>query len=242
MKISVVSYLNSKPFIYGMEHKPSPEWTITRDIPSECARKLIAGEADVGLVPVAALRSIPDYKIISPYCIGANGKVDSVKLYSHVPVKEIRKVILDYQSKTSVALVKILAKELWKIEPEWIAGEEGFEKNIEGTTAAVVIGDRTFSLNGNFEHEYDLSESWYELTRLPFAFAVWASRKEFSAESELRFAAALEYGISHITEVVEFNQPYYPHTDIKSYLTERISYRLTPEMRKGMELFLHKLA
>lgn len=242
MKISVVSYLNSKPFLFGLQHKASPDWEISLDIPSECARKVISGEADAGLVPVAALKSIPDYKIISPYCIGAHGRVDSVKLYSEEPLDRIEKVMLDYQSRTSVELVKILAGELWKISPEWIAASEGYEKRIAGTTAGVVIGDRTFGLNGNFVHEYDLSEAWHQLTRLPFVFAVWATRKELTAESEARFSSALEYGISHITEVVDFNKTDYPQTDIRTYLTQRINYKLTPEMRKGMDLFLHKLA
>lgn len=242
MKISVVSYLNSKPFLYGLQHKPSPEWEISLDIPSECARKVATQEADIGLIPVAALKSIPGCRVVSPYCIGANGRVDSVKLYSEEPLDRIKKIMLDYQSRTSVALVKIIAKELWKISPEWESADEGYERKISGSTAGVVIGDRTFNLNGKFVHEYDLSEAWYQLTRLPFVFAVWASRKEISAEAEERFSSALEYGISHMPEVVQFNQPYYPETDIKKYLVESIQYKLTPEMRKGMDLFLHKLA
>lgn len=249
MKISVVSYLNSRPFIYGLEKNPSPDWNVSLDIPSECARKLISGEADIGLVPVAALRSLPDYHIISPYCIGANGKVDSVKLYANVPVTDLTKVILDYQSRTSVALAQVLARELWKIHPEWIGGGPGFETQVDGTTGVVVIGDRTFSMNGSYTYEYDLSEAWQQLTGLPFVFAVWACsgaqdavRSEQLEQFEKQFTEALRYGLSHLDEVIAVQQAHYPDVDVRTYLTRRISYDLTAEKRKAIALFLDKLA
>jgi chorismate dehydratase len=242
MKISVVSYLNSKPFIYGLENNPSPEWNVSLDIPSECARKLIAGEADLGLIPVAALLSLPGYRIVSPYCIGAVGKVDSVKLYSHVPVEKIERVLLDYQSRTSVNLVQVLAREWWKIAPEWIPAQTGFESHISGTTAAVVIGDRTFAINGTYPYEYDLSEGWQLLTGLPFVFAVWAARRKMEAAEEEKFSTALRYGLANIDEVVKKNAAQYPGVDVNGYLTRSISYNLDLEKRKAIELFLMKIA
>src|ERR1043166_8619691 len=107
IKISAVAYLNSKPFIYGLEHsRVLDQIDLQLDIPSECARKLINNEVEIGLVPVAVLPLIRDRQIISDYCIGAVGKVNSVMLYSDVPLDEIRTVLLDYQSRTSVTLVK----------------------------------------------------------------------------------------------------------------------------------------
>lgn len=242
MKISVVSYLNSKPFLFGLHEKSSPDWNISLDIPSDCARKLISGEADLGLVPVAALKAIPDYKIVSPYCISADGPVDSVKLYSQVPVQQVKKVVLDYQSRTSVALAQILARELWKITPEFVAGKEGYETEIDGDTAVVVIGDRTFAMNGKYIHEYDLSVGWKELTKLPFVFAVWASKTALATSDEMKITAALAHGLANISTVVDQNQPKYPGTDVRKYLTQSISYHLSPEKRKAIELFLNKLA
>ena len=69
---------------------------LSRDIPSECARKLIAGEVDLGLVPVAVIPEVNNAQIISDYCIGAEGKVHSVLLLSETPLEEIEKVYLDY--------------------------------------------------------------------------------------------------------------------------------------------------
>lgn len=242
MKISIVSYLNSKPFIYGLEKNPSADWDISLDIPSECARKLIEGEVDLGLIPVAALQLIPGYNIISPYCIGAVGKVDSVKLYSQVPLEHIEKVLLDYQSRTSVNLVKILARDHWKISPVWENASPGYEENISGNTAAVIIGDRTFSLNGKYKYEYDLAEHWQQHTQLPFVFAVWASRKKVSYEFEETFSTALRHGLASIPEVVSVNAPAYPGVDINNYLTRSISYRLDHEKEKAIELFLLKMS
>ena len=242
MKISVVSYLNSKPFIYGLEKNPHPEWDISLDIPSECARKLSNGEADLGLVPVAALADLKEYHIVSDFCIGAIGKVDSVKLYSEVPVEKIETVLLDYQSRTSVNLVQVLARELWKISPSWTNSESGFETKIGGTTAAVVIGDRTFSMNGKFAYEYDLSEGWQQLTGLPFVFAVWASGKKLPPETEATFTDALRLGLLSMSEVVKYNTALYPGVDVNGYLTRSISYNLDMEKRKAIELFLLKIA
>ena len=102
-------------------------------------------EIDIGLVPVAVLQKMPEYHIIGNYCIGTEGEIASVALFSEVPLSEIRKVYLDYQSRTSVALLKYLMKESWGINPEIIQAEnENYRDEIKGTTAGLVIGDRAF--------------------------------------------------------------------------------------------------
>jgi chorismate dehydratase len=241
MKISVVSYLNSKPFIRGLETLAEEDFTYSLDIPSVCAKKLLNDEVDIGLIPVAVLRDIPNYQIISKYCIGAVGKVDSVKLYSHVPLEKITHITLDYHSRTSVALVRVLARELWKINPIWEPATEGYEQHVSGTHAAVIIGDRTFAINGTFPYEYDLAEGWEQLTGLPFVFAVWASKKPLDPTLENKFSEALEKGIAQIQNVVEENSRIYPGVDVNKYLTQSISYPLDTAKREALQLFLSKL-
>jgi chorismate dehydratase len=241
VKISVVSYLNSQPFVYGLKKSPPEGMELSSDIPSECARKLISGEADIGLVPVAVLKQLPEFHIVSKYCIGANGAVDSVKLYSQVPLAQIDKIVLDYQSRTSVALTRVLAKELWNIAPEWIAAEKGFESQISGTTAAVVIGDRTFGMNGKFPIEKDLPEEWKQLTGMPFVFAVWASRTPQSDEFVQAFESSLAEGFKAIDSVIADQQIAYPETDVRKYLTQSISYEFDARKAEAMKLFLSKL-
>lgn len=244
IKISVVSYLNSKPFTYGLEKSGFiDKIDMQLDIPSVCAQKLVDGKVDVGLIPVAVLPLLKEKYIISDYCIGAVGKVASVMLYSDVPLAEIKDVLLDYQSRTSVTLVKVLAENFWKIEPKWISAAADYETKVSGTTAAVVIGDRTFGLDGKYEFAYDLAEEWHKFTQLPFVFACWTANKELSAEFISEFNHALKYGIEHRSElIVALKSENKYATDIEAYLTKSIDYLYDDEKKKALALFLRYVA
>lgn len=241
IKVSAVSYLNTKPFLYGIEHHPVKERIeLSLDTPAEVASKLIGKEAQIGLVPVAVLPLIPSHTIIGDYCIGCVGAVYSVCIYSQVPIQEVKSVLLDYQSRTSVELAKILLKEFWKVSPQFIPAYPGFEEKIDGATAGVIIGDRSFLLKEKFPYCYDMGEAWQSLTGLPFAFAVWASNCELPAEFISSFNEALRYGIEHIGEVAaKFNNTY--PTDVRDYLSDKISYPLDDSKRKALNLFLEKI-
>src|ERR1051326_5509574 len=146
-RISAVSYLNSTPFVYGIKKKLDPSlYELQLDIPSVCAQKLLDDKVDLGLIPVAVIPQLNEHHIVSDFCIGATGKVRSVMLYSEKRLDEIENILLDNQSRTSVLLVQVLAKYSWKIKPHFFNANEGFEKNICGSTAGVVIGDRTFAM------------------------------------------------------------------------------------------------
>src|SRR2546428_3316192 len=117
IKISAVSYTNTKPFLYGIEQSGILTKNIidlSLDIPADCAEKVIDGRADVGLIPVAALLKLPYYEIISDYCIGANGAVNSVFLFSTKPINEVKTIRLDTESRTSNNLAKLLIINYWK--------------------------------------------------------------------------------------------------------------------------------
>ena len=164
-KISVISYLNSIPFVYGLNSSTIfKSLNLQLDYPSVCADKLIDNVVDIGLVPVVVLKDYPSFKIISEYCIGANGDVDTVCLFSNVPIQDVKKIYLDYQSRTSVELLKILCREYWKITPLFKQSKIGFENNINKNTAALIIGDRAFHANHKYEFVYDLSKYWTKMT------------------------------------------------------------------------------
>lgn len=243
IKISAVSYLNTLPFLRGLQSSSDlKNCHIELDHPAECARKLVQGEADLGLVPVAILPQLKNYKIISDFCIGAVGPVSSVMLYSQVPLKNIEEIWLDYQSRTSVALVRVLAKNYWHIEPKWLEALEGYEKKIEGSRAGVIIGDRTFGLNSTFNYQYDLSKEWHDFTGLPFVFACWVSVKELPSDFVEEFNVALASGVAGIPALAEeINKSHTYKTDVSTYLTRNLSYQLDDEKRKGLELFLKLL-
>ncbi|MCH5683464.1 hypothetical protein LWM68_03725 [Niabella sp. W65] len=143
-------------------------------------KKLKTGEIDLGLVPVAIISQLPQFYINGNYCIGAVGDVASVALFSQVPIEQIRTIYLDYQSRSSVQLLKWLVKNHWKIDPELIdAKDESYLSYIKNDTAAVIIGDRALAQRSNFRYIYDLAGEWKIATGLPFVFAAWVSTKSY---------------------------------------------------------------
>lgn len=213
---------------------------LQEDIPSICAQKLKFDQVDLALVPVALLAELPHYFIETNYCIGANKKVDSVMLYSDVPLEEIKTITLDYQSKSSITLTKVLSKFFWKITPQFVDAVPGFEKLTKGTNASVVIGDRTFELNGNYKYEYDLATEWYKFTGLPFVFAAWVSTQKLDENFINEFNAVLKYGVDFCFAAI--NESYQTLSISKEkaieYLTKRIDYNLDADKKKAMDLFL----
>ena len=244
LKISAVSYLNTIPFIHGLKQSELIKTIdLQLDYPSICADKLINGTVDLALVPVAVIPKLKEAYIISDYCIGANGAVDTVCLYSDVPIEEIESIALDYQSRTSVALLKILLKEYWQLNPELKKANVGFEENIKGNHAALVIGDRAFALNTKHAYIYDLSAIWKEMTGLPFVFAAWVANTKLPQDFIISFNKALEKGLSNIDKALALEGDSYPNCENpEDYLNNKISYNLDIEKQKGMELFLRKIS
>lgn len=238
IKVGIVNYLNTKPLVYGLERPPiSEQIELIGDYPARVAEMLLNDEIDVGLVPVAVLPLLPEYHIVGNYCIGTEGEIASVALFSEVPMNEIRKVYLDYQSRTSVALLKYLMKEYWGINPEIVeATSEDYRKEIKGTTAGLVIGDRAFEQRKISTFIYDLGSEWRSITGLPFVFAAWVSKKELPEGFILLFDEANAAGIKHIDEIVKARS--FNLFDLKKYYNLHLSYKLDDRKIKGMELFL----
>ena len=217
------------------------------DIPAVCAEKLLKNEVDLGLAPVAVIPKLKEYFLFPDFCIGANGSVRSVMLYSEVPLKEIKKIYLDNQSRTSVMLVRILAKYFWKISPEWIQAKDGYEKNISSTTAGLIIGDRNFSLPflnsssiGKTKRmfAFDLPEQWKLFTGLPFVFACWISNKELKEQNAISFYKALKFGLENKDKVIKELSNEYDEKLIANYLNHCIDYSFDAPKKTAMELFL----
>jgi chorismate dehydratase len=243
IKVSAVSYINTLPFLYGINNSEiKDQLDLSLDIPSDCAKKLLSGEVDIGLVPVAILPQLKEYHIISDYCIGAVGDVDSVALYSDVPLDEIESVYLDYQSRTSVNLVKVLAKEYWKISPLWRETSEGYENKIEGNIGGVIIGDRTFNLSKEYKYKYDLSEEWMKYSGLPFVFACWVSNIKLPKIFIEQFNEALNLGVNNIDKViVNYSEESISKQDLELYLKKRISYTLDDKKKLAITRFLNSI-
>lgn len=239
-RVSVVSYLNSKPFLYGLQNSGiADEMVITSDIPSKVAAKLAFNQTDIGLIPVAGLADLAEFHIVGDYCIGAVGKVKTVVLASEVPVSEVDTILMDYQSRSSVLLTKVLAQYWWKKDFLWKNTCDDFHTtSIKQQTAGVVIGDRVFEIENKYPFIYDLSEEWQRFTGLPFVFAVWAANKKINPEFEGKFNMALEFGLKNIDTVTQLEQQNYRGVDIAGYFSQNISFEFDKQKRDGMNLFL----
>jgi chorismate dehydratase len=222
-----------------MEQSPFKERIdLMKSYPAQIAQALLDDTIDIGLVPVAIMPLLKNPQVISKYVIGTEGKVASVALFSQVSIDQIQKVYLDYQSRTSVALAKILFKQYWNKEVEFLIATEGYINEISGTTAGVIIGDRALTSLNRFEHIYDLGLAWKTYTGLPFVFAAWVANKPIPAEFIEAFDVANGYGLNHLDEVISLIPANEQEYDLYKYYTENISYKLTPEKKKGLELFL----
>ena len=240
IKVSAVSYLNTKPFLLGLEKTGLiNQIDLSLDIPSQTAQKLQEKSVELALVPVAVLPFLENYEIVTDYCIGTTGKVRTVALYSACPLSEIKTVLLDYHSRTSVQLVQFLFREYWRQEVVFVAAKESFEHDISGTTAGLIIGDRTIKWEKKLPYAYDLGEMWVKHTGLPFVFAAWVATRPLSSLFLQQLNEAFGIGMSNMDEVVALHENVYDASfDLKYYLTKNISFDLDEEKRKGLDLFL----
>ena len=238
-RIGAVSYLNTRPLLLGMEQSPFKERIdLIKSYPAQIAQDLLDDTIDIGLIPVAIMPLLSNPQIVSKYVIGTEGEVASVALFSQVPMDQIEKVYLDYQSRTSVALAKVLLAQYWKKEVEFLIATEGYINEISGTTAGIIIGDRALASLKRFEHIYDLGLAWKQHTGLPFVFAAWVANKPIPPKFIEAFDAANAYGLKHLDEVIALIPAAEQVYDLHKYYTENISYEFTEEKKKGLEKFL----
>ncbi|MES2808293.1 MAG: menaquinone biosynthesis protein [Bacteroidota bacterium] len=238
IRISAVSYTNTKPFIYGLEHTDIiNKIDLSLDMPADCAQKLIDDKVDIGLIPVAATLSLPHWEIVSDYCIGAIGAVNSVFIFSNRPISEVTHLQLDPQSRSSNNLARVLIKNFWKISPELIVDAADYTTSPYPTTAFVQIGDRTFGKKDQFKYVYDLAEEWHKFTSLPFVFAAWIANKPIPANFIAEFNISLKKGLDNRAELLK-TLPTHPDFDLEDYLMHKLDFELTDDKHKALHLFL----
>jgi chorismate dehydratase len=248
LRISAISYLNTAPLMWDFEHGPAgQQFDIDYTLPSLCARALAGGTADLGIIPAAAYTLIPGLQILPDVAIASRRAVRSILLVSKVPVREVRTVALDTSSMTSVALTKILFA-------KWLSGartyapmEPVIERMLEECDAGLVIGDPALQIDRARYHTLDLAEEWILHTGKPFVFAFWAVRSEALGElnPSLDLAATFRDSRDHGLEpasLTVIEREWAPklklrESDVHSYLTENIHYRLDGECLEGLQLF-----
>jgi len=232
IKISAVSYTNTKPFLFGIQHSDlANRIDLSLDIPSDCAAKLINKQVDIGLIPVAAIPQVPNAKIVADYCIGSVGAVNSVFIFSRVPIEQIRTLRLDSHSRTSNNLARVLLKFYWKQEVSFST------ESAEETDAIVLIGDRTFGKKDQYAFAYDMGEEWMNFTGLPFVYAAWVANTDISEDFLSEFNTALAMGLAHRGELLK-ELPKHPDFDLEDYLMHKLDFELTAQKREALALFL----
>lgn len=241
INITAVSYINTLPFIYGITQSgllSSDEYRLVRAYPSLCTKAFFDGTADIVLIPSGSFGEFPNENIITPFCIAANKEVLSVLLLSNVPIQDVRQILLDYQSTTSVKLIKLLIKHWWKIDVALIPATDGYEENIKDNTAGLIIGDRALALSSQFDYVYDLSLEWWNMTQLPFVFAFWAKTRNINPDFLHRFEKSLQWGVEHKIEslslcstIVSNQQTYI------DYLDRHIHFVLDDKAKQGLIRF-----
>ncbi|MFR9660572.1 MAG: MqnA/MqnD/SBP family protein, partial [Rikenellaceae bacterium] len=220
-----MSYLNTIPFIYGIEHAGKLQAELKLLPPNECSAAFARGDVDIALIPAAALPALEGAEHISQYCIGADGAVSSVVVVSDDPIEDVERIYLDPHSQTSVQLAGYLAKHHWNIAPEWLALDDYAKLKSPGDGEAfLLIGDKVFEHEGEFEYTYDLSEEWKSATSLPFAFAIWVAREGVDEDTIEALELSLTYGLEHIYEAILEYRPEESIVEAYSYLTESLDF------------------
>ncbi|HVX11146.1 MAG TPA: menaquinone biosynthesis protein [Pirellulales bacterium] len=239
-RIGAVRYLNTKPLIFGLADL-APNAELVLDLPSRLADGLAGGTLDIALIPSIEYLQDPAYTIVSDACIACRGPVLSVKLFSRVPVERIRTLALDEGSRTSVALIRILLKERYGLEPELRPLAIGAGVSDVESDAVLVIGDRAMhSPGGPFAEVWDLGDEWCRWTGLPFVFAMWVARPGFEAgELETSLSAARDLGLANL-EVIAASEAAplgLSRPQCVSYLRDNLYFYLGDRERRGLERF-----
>ncbi len=237
-RVGAVSYLNSKPLIYGLSKRL--DCGLTLDLPSRLSDGLLAGQFDVALVPIVTLFDHPELVIVSDACIACRGPVWSVKLCSKVPADRIKTLGLDEGSRTSAILARILLKRRFGVTPVCESLPIESDWRSPKTDAVLVIGDRAIQSVSNFPVVWDMGEEWNCEFGLPFVFAVWAARPtaDLSALGDY-LSAARDAGLRNLDEIAaeECERHGISHERCFSYLQNNLHFRLGEDELRGLDRF-----
>lgn len=245
MRIGAVSYLNTKPLIWGLQDL-LPEATLVLDLPSRLADRLATGELDVALAPSIELALHPEWTIISSACIGSRGPVLSVKLMFRKPPGSVETLALDEGSRTSCALAQILLDEQYGVRPRLISLPMGAAVDQVDADAVLVIGDRAIrAAAGEWAEIWDLGDRWRQWAKLPFVFAMWAARPGVDLlEVEDALNGARDAGCEHIDAIAdeESRALNLPRELVATYLRDHLNFHFDTAEQRGLVRFFDRAA
>jgi len=244
LRVGIVNFLNSKPLAWGfLKGHHADLFAPTYHPPAMVARMLGQGNLDVGLIPSIEVQRLPQLRVLPDLCVAARHEVRSVLLLSRCPPEEIKKVALDQNSRTSVALLRILLRERWNVDPEYLHERADPERMLAEADAALLIGDPALKVDRDRYLVHDLAGEWHALTGLPFVFAVWAVRPEVDLpELPFYFKSSLRYGLSSLDILVReaAAELGLESSEVREYLTESLSFFLRSDEIEGLEEFYRR--
>jgi predicted solute-binding protein len=268
LRISIVEYLNTAPLVWGFTDGPlNGKYDLDFAVPSMCAEALRAGTADIGIIPAIEYQRIENLVMFPEMAVAAKGPVRSIIVLAKRPIEKAKRFALDISSRSSQALVRILAKRKWGITPEFVPARPNAADMLADADAALLIGDPALRVMVKFDEMaerkpggeycctgpndtpvsgfpmlfvYDVASEWQELTGLPCVLAIWAARREAAkAEVVADFLSSKEFGMARIREIAEGAAL---KLDLAAeacerYLRENIDFSLDEANRKGLELY-----
>jgi chorismate dehydratase len=234
LRISIVEFLNTAPLVWGFTDGPlTGKYDLSFAVPSQCAEDLRAGRADVGIIPSIEYQRMENVVALPGMAIAAKNEVRSLLVISKVPIEQARSLALDTNSRSTVALARILSRRRWNITPEFIDMPPDADEMLARADAAVVIGDPALRLrlkvdalaakvpgtepccccDGEDEQPvkgiemlfvYDVAQQWREMTGLPAVLAIWVARRGVVTPEMLAdFQASRDYGLAHVEDIAE---------------------------------------
>ena len=243
LRVGIVNFLNSKPLAWGfLKGHHADLFAPTYHPPAMVARLLGQGALDIGLIPSVEVQRIPGLKILPDLCVASTHEVKSVILVSRGPLEQVKRVALDQNSRTSVALLRILLQERG-IHPEYLHERPDPERMLSEADAALLIGDPALKVERDRYQVIDLAAEWNALTGLPFVFAVWAVRAGVDLpDLAFYFKSSLRYGLSSVDTLSReaAAELGLDSADVRSYLTENLHYFLRQEELAGLEEFYRR--
>jgi predicted solute-binding protein len=245
VRLGAVSYLNVRPLVYGLNVETDLV-TLRFDVPSVCAALLAQGEIDLGMVPSISYLDRPEDRVVPGVCIGSDGPVASVALFTKKPVSDVRSVAVDTSSRTSAMLLRILCSRRFHIDPEWIAHEPDLDRMLARADAALLIGDPAlFARPAAGVEKIDLGATWTDLTGLPFVWAFWAGPPgPVDGQIVALLQRAAETGMAHSDEVADAYCAGAPARQAlaREYLRRNLMFEFAPRAREGLEAYYREAA
>lgn len=228
LRIGAVSYLNSRPVVYGLEARA--DVGLRFDVPSRCAALLHDGAIDLGLIPSVEIAR-GGYTVVPHVALASEGPVASVALFTRRAIDAVEQIALDTSSRTSAALVRVLCHERWGIAPGFRQEAPDLDAMLGVADAALLIGDNALFA----DHEargltkIDLGAEWTAHTGLPFVWAMWAGRAGAVSPAMVDVLVdARDEGLEHVDEIAAAFAPADPRRRqvAAQYLREHMKYCL----------------